>query len=101
MTDPAVAEPQGVVGRISGFVHGVAERVSSFITYLSDLITPPPAMPPEQLEDAVQRANEAAEFAAYQNHVPGYDPTEHQDSETRKTSERDHDRGRGIDLEPD
>jgi hypothetical protein len=90
---------------VSGFFNEVADYVGSAITYLSDLIAPPPVMPPEQVEDAVQRANEATEFAAYRSHVPGYDPADHQDSETRQTSERDHDRApdrtRGVDLEPD
>jgi len=99
---PATAPSRPEASTISHLVDGLADRLGGLITYLSDLIAPPPAIPPEQLTDTVQRANEADQFAAYrQNHIPGYDPTDHQDSETRKISERDHDRGRGIDLEPD
>jgi hypothetical protein len=91
---------------VSGFFNGVADYVGGAITYLSDLIAPPPAMPREQIEDAARRVNETEEAAetaaAYrQNHIPGYDPTDHQDSETRQTSERDHDRGREWDLDGD
>jgi hypothetical protein len=62
----------GVAG---GLIDGLAERFSSFITYVSDLISPPP-LTPEQVEDAVRRVNEAEEAAraeAYRGYVPGYD----------------------------
>jgi hypothetical protein len=83
-------------------IDGLAERFSSFITYLSDLVSPPAAMPPEQLEDAIQRVQEAEEAAraeAYRTqHVPGFDDPEPKGpSEPAADFARDHD----DDLEPD
>ena len=67
-------------------------------------------MPPEQVEDAVQRANEAEEAAraeAFRGYVPGYDPEPPGGRDwrglERPEPHADFARERGIedDLEPD
>jgi hypothetical protein len=98
-----------------GFIEGLAERFSSFITYLSDLITPPPKFTPEQveqIEDAVQRVQETEEARladeAMRGYVPGYDPEPpgHRDwrglERNEPAADFARDRGdREDDLEPD
>jgi MobA/MobL family len=81
-TAPEKAEPPTGERRRaahSEFLGGIADRIGGFISYLSDLISPPPTpeIPPEQIEDAIQRVEEAEEAAraqAYRGYVPGYDP---------------------------
>jgi MobA/MobL family len=106
-TKGPTGEPQTAAR--AAFLDSIAERFSGFITYLSDLISPP-RIPPEQVEDIVQRVNEAEEAAraeAFRGHVPGYDPEPPGRRDwrgiERPEPHADFARGRGIedDLEPD
>ena len=93
----------------------IGDRLGAAISYLSDLITPPPKFTPEQveqIEDAVQRVQETEEARradeAMRGYVPGYDPEPpgHRDWRGLERNEpaADFARDRGDhedDLEPD
>ena len=59
-TDATILE-RGFASRL---LDGLAERFGSFITYLSDLISPPPLPTPEQIKGMARAAEERQEYEA-------------------------------------